>query len=408
MKTMIVAHGHPTLHKGGGEVAAYSLHRMLRAKGHQSVFVGWGGQAHSANGGSLTQIGEDDYLLFTESEHFRFSSMSPHLAEAFEVLLDAYQPHVVHFHHYLHLGIEAAAMVKKIRPKTKVVLTLHEYLAICANNGQFFTKTNEVCSGYAPERCTSKCFPHIKPTTFFMREIAIKSALSFVDEFISPSRFLADQYIGWGIPEKRMSVVENPLIDTSVRQKLNAKVASKSLEEIKIGFFGQINFYKGLDIVVSGVELARRKNVNVSLGIHGNFSAVTGEAYVEKLKLSMETMGAAVSYHGPYIQADVKALMNGYHFVVMGSRWYENSPVVIQEAIHAGVPLIVPGHGGMVEKAGDVGLSYRPGDAADLAAVLGEINQTAYQELMVTVRARSKMAESDRINNLRKVVAIYS
>ena len=40
-------------------------------------------------------------------------------------------------------------------------------------------------------------------------------------------------------------------------------------------------------------------------------------------------------------------------FVVMASRWWENSPVVIQEAYAAERPLVVPGLGGMAEKVQD-------------------------------------------------------
>lgn len=38
-----MAHGHPSIHKGGGEIAAYSLYKMLRESGEDAVFLGWGG-----------------------------------------------------------------------------------------------------------------------------------------------------------------------------------------------------------------------------------------------------------------------------------------------------------------------------------------------------------------------------
>jgi glycosyltransferase involved in cell wall biosynthesis len=56
----------------------------------------------------------------------------------------------------------------------------------------------------------------------------------------------------------------------------------------------------------------------------------------------------------------------------MTSKWWENSPVVIQEAYACGRPLIVPGIGGMKEKIVDqvTGLHFRVGDAHDLSRVL--------------------------------------
>lgn len=406
MKVMIVAHGHPTLHKGGGEVAAYSLHRLLREQGHHSIFVGWGGQANSANGGSLTQVGEDDYLLFTETEHFHFSSTSGHLKEAFEVLLAAYQPDVVHFHHYLHIGIEGASFIKKISPKTRVVMTLHEYLAICANNGQFFTKKNEVCMGYGPERCVSQCFPHIKPAAFFLREITIKSAFSYIDTFISPSAFLAEQYKLWGIPKEKITVIENPLPPIAAFGEAGL-VGPVVNGKWHLGFFGQINFYKGVDVIIESIRLARERKVQVEVGIHGNFSDVTGGAYLDRLKAAIDSLGAAAVFHGPYRQSDVTSLMQQYHWIVMGSRWYENSPVVIQEALAAGVPLIVPNHGGMKEKISGAGLFFQPGNAASLAHVLTTITPATHAHLSSEIAKASVQRCAANQKNLVDVVRTY-
>jgi len=296
MKGFIIAHGHPTLHKGGGEVAAYSLHTMLRAAGHQSVYVGWGGQPQSPNGGSLTQVGDDDYLLYTQADHFYFASGSKNVREGLEVLLARYEPDVVHLHHYIHIGIEVAAIVKQVSPKTRVVMTLHEYLAICANNGQLLNRAGEVCEGYKPERC-NKCFPQTSPAGFFMREIAIKSALSFVDDFVSPSQVLADQYIKWGIPADRFTVVENPLLikNDQIGEGLSAPQKGGRW---KIGFFGQINYYKGLDLILQGVKQAVRQGAELEMGVPGTFSSVNGEAYTEKLQEAIALMSGRVKYFG--------------------------------------------------------------------------------------------------------------
>jgi glycosyltransferase involved in cell wall biosynthesis len=58
--------------------------------------------------------------------------------------------------------------------------------------------------------------------------------------------------------------------------------------------------------------------------------------------------------------------------MVVPSLWYENSPVVIQEAWAAGVPVVVSGHGALAEKVqhGVNGLHVPPGDAAALRSTL--------------------------------------
>jgi glycosyltransferase involved in cell wall biosynthesis len=59
-------------------------------------------------------------------------------------------------------------------------------------------------------------------------------------------------------------------------------------------------------------------------------------------------------------------------WVVMPSIWWENAPLVIQEAFQHRRPVITSGIGGMAEMVRDGidGLHVRPGDAAHLAATM--------------------------------------
>lgn len=409
MKILMMAHGHPSLHKGGGEVAAYALHHLLQAHGHDSVFVGWGGTSQSTGGTVLVQHGLNDYLLYSQTEHFGFSLTSTAVREALQALIETLQPDIVHLHHYIHLGVELPALVKQIRPQTKVVLTLHEYLAICANNGQLLTTAGEVCPGYQPERC-SRCFPKVSPASFFMREIGLKSALGFVDVFISPSKFLAEQYERWGMPPKRMHVLENPLpaLRTDIGDNPARRIDPVGTPVWRLGFFGQINFYKGLDIVLDGVRLALQGGAQIELVIYGSFSAVNGQDYIDRLKHTISTLPENVTYQGPYQQGDVHRLMERCDWLVMGSRWYENSPVVIQEAIAAGLPMILPDHGGMKEKADATTVLYQPGEASSLADALKNLTPAQHRVARKAAVARSLELPAERVAALRALESVYN
>ena len=51
-------------------------------------------------------------------------------------LIRALKPTVVHTHHYAHFGLEYLRVIKQTDPSIRIVMTLHEYMAICRNNGQ--------------------------------------------------------------------------------------------------------------------------------------------------------------------------------------------------------------------------------------------------------------------------------
>lgn len=402
-----MAHGHPSLHKGGGEVAAYSLFQALRSSGHECVFVGWSGNDAPHTGGELTALAEDDYLIHSRVEFFDFSSRTPGLRDALERLFAQHNFDVLHLHHYIHVGIEIAAIAKGIKPSVRTVLTLHEYLAICTNNGQLYTSRGTVCPGYSPARCV-ECFPGKSREDFFMRELTIKAAFSYVDFFISPSGFLKEQYCQWGLAADRITVAENPLSLQSQPDAPPPRISALH-SGWKIGFFGQINYYKGLDILLQGVKLANEAGRRVTIGIHGKMASIAAfPDYLDEVRALIRALGATAVFHDAYQQADVLRLMQGYHFIAMGSRWYENSPVVIQEAIAAGRPLIVPAHGGMLEKVTGAGITYTPNSPLSLRDSLVSLDGTRYQELLQSVSVLRSGRARRIADDLQTVLGVYT
>jgi glycosyltransferase involved in cell wall biosynthesis len=95
-----------------------------------------------------------------------------------------------------------------------------------------------------------------------------------------------------------------------------------------------------------------------------------------------------VSLFGPYQHADLPALLRGVDWMVIPSTWWENSPLVIQEARVVGVPILASNIGGMAEKVrgGVDGLHFLAGSSLDLAAKI---------EAIVTKRSSVKPAPLD-------------
>ena len=90
----------------------------------------------------------------------------------------------------------------------------------------------------------------------------------------------------------------------------------------------------------------------------------------------------------------------------MPSLWYENSPLVIQEAFAAKVPVIASDLGALAEKVrhGLDGLLFPPGDAASLREVLRRlIEEPAILKcLRANIRPVKSMAE-----HAKEIEALY-
>lgn len=371
---VVFSHGHPMFSKGGGEFAAYYLWQAIDALPDCTAwFIGRGQPEVMHKFSSLAAVGERDYLVAGNAVLGDLVATTP-LTENSDLaqLLRRIQPDVVHFHHYVHLGVELIRLVRKVCPAAKLFLTLHEFIAICLNNGQMVKPNGELCHSYSPREC-HLCFPHISAEDVFLREQYIKSFFALVDGFVSPSEFLRDRYVSWGMDPERITVIENglPLGD---RVPLRPVAAGEARG--RFAYFGQINPYKGVDVILEAfVRLPPALRRKVSLDIFG--SALNNQApeFREKVDDLLRRAGAMVRLHGPYDPSEMARLMAGVDWVVMGSVWWENSPLVIQEAFKFGRPIITPDIGGMAEKVvpGRGGMNYRAGDSVSLAALLAAV-----------------------------------
>ena len=65
------------------------------------------------------------------------------------------------------------------------------------------------------------------------------------------------------------------------------------------------------------------------------------------------TRSGSLQWIGPYQPHELRSRMAGVDWVTMPSIWWENSPLVIQEAFLCGRPLLVSDIGGMAAKVRD-------------------------------------------------------
>nr|WP_300307177.1 glycosyltransferase [Halomonas sp.] len=374
MKIVIFCHAHPTFSKGGGELAAYYLWQGINSyPDHEAWFIGRADQRVMHKFSSLAAIGERDYLMAGNAgipdliSTIDFSNNSD-LAQ----LLKKIQPDVVHFHHYVHVGIEIIRLVKRICPDSRIVVTLHEYIAICMNNGQMVKTDSRLCHHYSPREC-HLCFPNYSQEDFFLREQYIKSFFKLVDIFISPSNFLRDRYVAWGIEPERITVIENGLPEGNPTP---LRILGDGENRTRFAYFGQINPYKGVDVILEAfARLPKDLRKKVTLDIFGSALEQQTLDFQERIKKLLKKLKGSVHLHGPYEPHEMGRLMGDVDWVVMGSVWWENSPLVIQEAFKFGRPIITPDIGGMAEKVqpGKGGLNYRARDSVSLSGVINRI-----------------------------------
>jgi glycosyltransferase involved in cell wall biosynthesis len=373
-RILIISHGHPDFSLGGGEIAAYAHWGELRRRGIEAMLVARVSDSPGHAGAPFFARSADGLeVLFSPPpvNHFKHSQPHRHVVyRDFRALLERFRPTVVHFHHYAHLGLELVREVRKYSSDVPILLTLHEFLAICHAQGQMLKTNGMLCQKAAPLDC-HLCFPDISPQDFFMRELFVKSFLALVDQFICPSQFLCDRYIAWGLPSEKMIVLENG------QPRRNGVVADELSEhkyETRFVVLGQLSRRKGTPVLLDAARLLSKRLRNVvRIEIHGS-SQYAEDDFKTQLELGLKGLENTVRLCGPYRPEDVSGIIRRNGWLIVPSIWWENSPLVIQEAFAAGRPIICSNIGGMAEKVahGVTGFHFRVNNAADLAARIEE------------------------------------
>ncbi|HUZ65568.1 MAG TPA: glycosyltransferase family 4 protein [Acetobacteraceae bacterium] len=378
MRILVIAHGHPDLSTGGGEIAAYRQAQELRRQGHATLFLARAPTGASRAGTPFSvRAGQPDDVLFHSPAFDRFLNSQRTkwaLHEEFRSLLESFRPDAVHLHHYMHLGLEFIREARKYSATLPIVMTLHEYMAICDHDGQMVKTDGRLCEASSPLDC-HLCFPDKAPQEFFLREQFHKSYFALVDRFVCPSRFLLERYAAWGIERAKLLCIENGqhLPPAAPAPDTDEAAAAASLCR-RFGFFGQISRLKGIDLLFDAIGMLDPATAGTpGFRIHGSLQWQT-DAFRAAFADRLATLGGRVAFGGPYRAQDVGALMREVGWVVVPSIWWENSPLVIQEAFAHGRPVIVADIGGMAEKVQERvnGLHFRARSAAHLARVLAE------------------------------------
>lgn len=375
MKILTICHNHPRFHPGGTEIFAHDLFQEWRRRdGIEALFLACTNRIYREPrpGTSFQTLGESADEIILWAGHFdRFHQSQidlygvvPDLSE----LLLGFRPDVVHFHHTLLVGVEAIFLVRRILPGARIVFTLHDYYPICPRDGIMLTVPDDhLCDAATLDGCR-RCFPAMAPERFVMREAYIKTAFSQVDAFVAPSRFLRDRVVAWGLPADRITVIANgrPRISPAPHRRITA-----GQRRDVFGFFGNITPAKGADLAVAAARLAAEDVPGLCLRLHGG-SPFQAEAFVNAFSEAVAKAGDSVAHLGPYRRERLPALMAAVDWVVVPSIWWENAPLVIQEAFQHRRPVICSDIGGMAEMVHDGvnGLHFVRGDASDLARVM--------------------------------------
>jgi glycosyltransferase involved in cell wall biosynthesis len=189
------------------------------------------------------------------------------------------------------------------------------------------------------------------------------AAVRRADHVFTPSGYLHDLAVQWGIPSERVSVSPNPAPDVPVLPPREELRREFGLDGPTLGFAGRLMAAKALDVALTALQ-----------SVPGVFLVVAGDGPDRAaLERQSSTLGldGRVRFLGARSRADVLRILAASDAALLPSRW-ENFPHLVVEALAVGTPVVATAVGGVPEvvRDGENGLLVPAGDADALAAAI--------------------------------------
>jgi glycosyltransferase involved in cell wall biosynthesis len=410
MRIVLVTHFLPPERNAGTENYTFGLARALAGNGHSVDVVcatGWTSGQRYWNGVTCDLI--DGIRTHRLSLHWmkardpnRVLYESDVVERWFEELINSVRPEVVHVTSAATLGLGVIRAAH--RQPVAQILTLMDFWFMCPRTvltrddgqlcrGQTTAWECQKCllgsSGlfqrlhaWLPDRYEEVFWAGIVSKTPVLarlngargmalnmveRKQVMRDVLGLPDVILSHSRFVRDMFEASGC-----SVRVRHLPNGHDLKWLKGFPGKTQSDALRVVFMGQLAHPKGVDTLIDGFKCAELRNAR--LDIWGDLTKNVG--YVSRLRDCIGSVGA-ISLRGPFNRNSIGRVLSETDVVVVPSRWYENAPLVIQEAFATKTPVIATNLGGMAECVQHEvnGLLFERNDARDLGRQLRRVSE---------------------------------
>ncbi len=313
----------------------------------------------------------------------------------FKKLVETLRPDIVHFHELAGSNGLALPHLESVKSTgVKIVVTFHLPNHSCKAKTLMY-KGDVLCDGVINESRCSECMlsnqlpsPVLKPvltSANILYRLGINlshfnsrgaTALSYpflirrlknelialeenCDKLVVLANWYRDILINNGIKEKNIALIKQGLTRGEPAREVPVKM--RGAKNLKLIFVGRISHFKGVHLILDALSLLDEKGITVDVYGAGE------DEYAEHCIERMNTMEQA-NFKGVLEPSLVVKTMQEYDVLVLPSTFSEMSPLVIQEAFAAGIPVLASNVYGNAEqiKDGVNGWLFKMNDSNDL------------------------------------------
>jgi len=315
-----------------------------------------------------------------------------------EALIEDTQPDIAHLHNVAHqLSPSILHSLKKFG--IPVIQTVHDYKFGCPAY-MFYTEGQvcERCKGHryynvVLHKCNHGSLAASALNCAEMYLYEVMGIYSNVDLYISPSNFLREKMIEYGVSPTRVVWIPNFIA-------LDEYTPEYTHSDYFL-FFGRLLGLKGIRTLLSAMQSINEAQLYV-VG-EGELRPEL-ESYVSEHGLDN------VSFLGYKSGEELKSIIAKSMFSVIPSEWYENLPYAVLESFALGTPVLAANLGGIPEliEPGVDGVLFKPGDVADLVEKIRDLvaHRQSLPEMGRLARAKIER-QYDADSHYNRVMSLY-
>ncbi len=369
MRILQIVHGLPPEHRGGVETYVRGLARALARTGDEvTIFCPRRRASGGPPAGTIEEaLDEGVRVRFVTRDREARRASDAAVLDAARRTLREVAPEIVALQYLAHLPPALAGEV--LAGPAPVAVHLHDFWWVCPK-ATLFHRSRAICDGPGGWKCLACKHGRAgallrAPAALGLgrRKAALLAILERADLLVASSADVRDRHAAFGVPPDRCLVAPYAAELPPVAARPGGRaVAGRTT----FGYLGRVVPEKGVHVLVRAFREVRSP---AALEIHGDGP----RPYLDELRALAAGAAQPIELRGPYARDDLFGkVLPRLDAVCLPSIWPETYGLVLDEAIHAGVPVVLSDLGGMRERFrdGKNAIVVPPGDAAALAAAL--------------------------------------
>lgn len=281
-----------------------------------------------------------------------FSSQA--VAEFARQLLTDERPDLLHVAHSMRVG-EFVRVAQEL--EVPYLMTLTDFFLLCPKC-TLMTSNASLCAGPEQGNACRRLCPELSHEMIVNRLSQTEDLLRQARHIVAPSKFLA------GIFKSHWPDLEIELNGYGIsfgKIKRNTRTYAPG-QPLTFFYGGSFIYHKGVHILI---DAFRKLAGEATLKLYGS----------GHLRETLEKLAGGdprIEFCGVFAGDRLSEILNQVDVAIVPSIWYENTPIMMLEALAAEVPVIVSNLGGMTERIqhGFNGYAFRIGDSESLKEVL--------------------------------------